>query len=494
MHPAAPHASSGTRLHDSFGVVEGFYWKKEDTHNGQYGEYTHAQRRKLLMFMAAKGLNVYVYDPKVVRDKPTGRQERAIELLKDESLKEWRETFKLAKALKIEFIWGITSPNLNSDTIKKVELVIRQLIHPENGADGIAFLFDDTTTLREITHQAKFVHDLCVVFPSRIKAYCAPCYSGEPRNLEQQLQEVDRTIPKEVPFVFTGKAVWNKSIKQEDLPIFENRKIVLWDNWIAGDSLELAKLTVIPPLDRESQLLKQIGGYWLNLAFPLERVIPAVSSIAFLQLNKCSPQIDGLPGMLLEEGGVADEWSTEMGCFAHWTKLILQIKLKNRDAVINPNLEDIFEHSDLHSLNLLLKEGLKKNAPVKTGKTLMQLAIDHHNYPVARFLHARGLDDGHVNWAALKKAWKEVFKQPVLTARILKFYEPDERHWNIIDSVDTYNLISLQYHLQNGLSARTINSKGKSLTEIAQWHQYSDLVEYLKPLAEIEEETQAAHK
>jgi hypothetical protein len=477
----------------TFGVVEGFYWEQEHSYHGQYGEYTHTQRRKLLQFMAAKGLNVYAYAPKVFMLGPKERKERAIQLLQEDDLKEWRKTFKLAKTLNIDFIWGLTPPDCAESTIRKLKMVIKQLTTPENKGASVALLFDDAGGMgsdESIQGQAKLVNELYLEFKNKVKAYGPACYHGNPEDLQNQLKYSHEVIQKEIPFIFTGLEINSNEIKKGDLPHFEGRKTILWDNWIGIDSLNFEKNFTSPPLYRED--LSSLSGYWLNLAFPVERSIPAISSIALLRLHQRSPSPERVDDLLFEEGGIADDWALEMGCSVNLTRTILKIKFEDRNAAINPNIDDIMITSDLHSLCLLLTNGLKINALVKPGKTIMQLAIDHNNYPLAKFLENR-VDPiliTHINWETVKEKWSSSFPHPQMNNKLSTDYRFD-----LVTSVDSYNLKTLQMYLQMGVTPLTKNSNECSLSECASWRaqknhdsKYADLAKFLKVLEDFEEE------
>lgn len=376
----------------SWGVVEGFYWRKENAYQRQWGEYTHAQRRQLLKFMAVKGLNVYVYDPKTT-PAITDRHERTMTFLAGDLLKKWKKTLSLAKELKIDFIWSISPPDQRREGVKKI---IEQIL--EIGAGGIALAFDDTAPYQHdslstelgdvaalkdepaakaaIARQKDQILYLWTHFGNKIKAYVPPCYKGHPRKIESLLQEMDIGIPKAIPFVFTGLVNIDRTFDPRNFPAFSDRKIIVWDNWVASDALRWG-MTL--PCDRQTALLSKMAGYWLNLTFPLETVFPVVSSICFLKASQLLLNEERHPELLLREGGVADEWAQQIGCFSHFTKAVLKAHLVTRGNMyeIDPATQHkILTSNVILALGLLAGAELKHDVPIMTGKTLAQLKAE----------------------------------------------------------------------------------------------------------------------
>ncbi|MFI5343183.1 MAG: beta-N-acetylglucosaminidase domain-containing protein [Chlamydiales bacterium] len=484
---------------DSFGVVEGFYWEKENEYKGQFGDYTHEQRCALISLMKKKGLNVYVYDPKRAMDstKPQAikaRPIRATKLLDDYSRAEWKTTFEHAKKMKVEFIWGLTpSSDLTEEKYQALKSVIQQVT--ELGATGIAFLFDDKIKLGErieekedriierVELEAPIVQKFYEDFPTLIKAYCPPCYRGKPNLLRRYLDFADRIINKSIPFVLTGLHTWSRSLAHEDFPTFEGRKIVVWDNWIASDKLRLENFNPLPPPDRDRRLLSNISGYWLNLAFPFERVIPVVSSLEFLITHKRSPNLEETYTLLLGPGGLAEQWATEMGVTSDFTRAVFNIKFSYFHAAINPNVDDIIDTSDLHSIELLLSVGgLSIDTPVKPNKTLLQLAVEKNNYPLATFLKAKGAKFDDAEWENFKVGCKFICNREINS----QLSSSERMRLKIVKSIDQYDLVSLQKLLKIGISATTINNNQKTLATIAAWHGWTPLAKFLKALAHSE--------
>lgn len=517
--------SPPNKLENSFGVVEGFSWSRQDGYSGQHGDYTHAQRRRLLQFMADKGLNIYVYSPKIVgkQAEVDNRTERTLQLPEGEAAQEWQDTFRLAKKLNIIFIWGLTH-NFSPHTDDQLIQVVQAVTSPPFEAAGVALLMDDLGgNVGTIPQQAQLLHRLYEKFEDKITAYCPPHYGGDPKDLEKKLADIDRIVPKPIPFVFTGLAGgWNRTLKFEHFPTFVNRRIIVWDNWISGDTIALKNFTVSPPMNRETPLLQNIASYWLNLNFPVERAIPAVSSVAFLQTNKRSPREEELEKIWFGQGRIADEWAKEVGYFSHFTRAVLKVRQRNCDEIINPCAEDIVQNSDLHSLELLLQVGLDIHAPIRTNKTWMRLAVEQKNYPFAWYLFIRtakikvgqewdklrkdaeaGIgawcqlkkeaEDVEVNWQELNKAWKLDFNTPTLRLGSISRKKSQELRETIVSTIDKkVDYLSLQNLLNQGVSALTKNYNEKSLAECAEDSGHIELAAYLGILEEREKEEEQA--
>ena len=110
------------------------------------------------------------------------------------------------------------------------------------------------------------------------------CY-GNALDLSRELATLDAKIKKEIPFVWSGVEVWNVDIKKSDIPVLPSgRKFILWDNYVSTDSSDVSTLMVDPPELREEEMIDNLQEYWLNLAFPAYRVVPAIAS--FSQLMK----------------------------------------------------------------------------------------------------------------------------------------------------------------------------------------------------------------
>ena len=264
------------------GVVEGFYWTADYAIDGQYGEFSTRSRERLLEFMGEKGLNSYLYDPKILRGD---RYERAY----DPSLiGSWKHTTSIAKTNNIRMVWGLAPGRheLWKDNMKGLLQTVERIL--QNEFSGIALLFDDVpggateTEMREQILLTNTLQKYCI-----ITGFCPTTYHGKREELEQSL--LAKALPQDIPLIFTGKNIWSSHVVAEDIPQY--RSATLWDNWMAADSSDPKRLQLAPP-KRDAALLSGLHEYLLNLCFPVERVIPMVSAIGQLsKTGKCDLEI-----------------------------------------------------------------------------------------------------------------------------------------------------------------------------------------------------------
>ena len=287
------------------GIVEGFYWKIKDQINGQYKEFNHNKRIKLLEFMSFKGLNTYVYDPKLLRGR---NYERAysIELIGDSE--KWGYTFDKAKSNNVNFYWGLAPGRYNRWKKNSLQPTIDHLLNL--GVDGFTLLFDDVAggaRMDQMKYQAELATELYVKHNCNIIGFCPGKYKGEKEEVENYLSSLDQNMPPEISFILTGIKTWNRSIELKDLPIFENRGIIIWDNWMASDTSKPSRLVLSPP-NRNKKLLKNISGYLLNPCFPVERIIPVVSAVGEMihneNYNTDKSNLDYILNQMGEDWGV----------------------------------------------------------------------------------------------------------------------------------------------------------------------------------------------
>jgi hypothetical protein len=265
------------------GIVEGFYWTPSDAVQGRYGEFDPDKRLDLLGFMGKKGLNTYIYDPKILRGY---HYERAYDKTLIGSKTRWQQTFSYAKQSLIDFIWGL-APGI-SDYWEKKPLLENIEYILGLGASGVALLFDDVpggTTERQKYAQADLIRKIETRFGKIVKAICPGNYCGEKKELQRNLQILHAKIPRDIPFLLTGKKVWSDSIEYDDFPDFDQRGIFLWDNWMASDTSNPSRLELSPLRGRHKSLFDKLEGYTLNPCFPIERIIPVVSSISEIVLK-----------------------------------------------------------------------------------------------------------------------------------------------------------------------------------------------------------------
>jgi len=262
------------------GIVEGFYWREKHTIAGRYAEFDREKRKRLLELMAGKGLNIYVYDPKVLRGENC---ERAYSPQLVGNRRDWEDTFGVASQNGIAFVWGL-APGRHEHWHGKLKHLQETVDYVLGlGAAGFALLFDDVPGAEmefETVHQAELANDLIQKYPGKICGLCSGVYCGARTELEQKLATLDDRLDSSIDIVVTGSEVWPASIQATDLPRYKsNRKQIVWDNWMAYDTSDPQKLEFRPPRQRGRGLFDEINGYWLNPSFPVERMVHMITAV-----------------------------------------------------------------------------------------------------------------------------------------------------------------------------------------------------------------------
>jgi len=277
------------------GIVEGFYWTPKNEVLGQHSEFNYEKRIKLLEFMGDKGLNLYLYDPKLLRNAKENVFQKSIN---NNSLvgniTNLKETFQVAKKNKINFVWGLTPKFYNlsktSDFNKEENKLFKNIeIILSLGANQIALLFDDCSQEKsdlERKKQADIAEKINNYFPKKLFGLCPAVYYGTKEHFEKHNKILDKNMSYKIPLIFTGHNIWRRGIKKEDVPTYKRRKMILWDNWMSADTSVSDGLFLKPPLYREKGMYKKIHSYMLNPCFPVERIIPMVSAVSQIHKHK----------------------------------------------------------------------------------------------------------------------------------------------------------------------------------------------------------------
>jgi len=251
------------------GIVEGFYWRPEDSVHGCSREYPAIQRQQALDMLSVSDLDTYIYAPHEVD---------LVDLLDDRRQEEWRAMFAYAHNKGIRLVYGIRPrkplPEIDVAIMDKVEQ-LRTL-----GCQAYALCFDDVpggATAEQMEKQAVLVQNLQLAFPSLEIGFLPGSYHGPPQDQKENLAFLDDALSKDIPMLLTGTDVNPASVALDDFPALDSgRRIVFYDNWAAVDTN-----TRLPwSLGRRGGLPGQLfadgegqWGYVLNPCFPLERCI-----------------------------------------------------------------------------------------------------------------------------------------------------------------------------------------------------------------------------
>jgi protein O-GlcNAcase/histone acetyltransferase len=254
------------------GVVEGFYGRP----------WTPAQRRQLFAWLAASGLNAYLYAPK--------------DDLKHRAL--WRDPYAVAEAealrelgaacerMGIEFLYAI-APGLDiccSDPGETAALLAKLSQTAELGARGFAVLWDDIPARLGDADRARFgtaAAAQCAVTnavraafqarggPLRV-LFCPTAYCGrlaQPSVSEcAYLREVGDRLDSGIDILWTGPHIVSETISVtsiREVAQVLRRQPVLWDNLHAND-YDLRRLHLGPYAGRPPELRDEVAGVLLN--------------------------------------------------------------------------------------------------------------------------------------------------------------------------------------------------------------------------------------
>jgi hyaluronoglucosaminidase len=259
------------------GVIEGFYGRP----------FTHDERRDLLRFVGAHGMNTYVYAPK---NDPLHR-DRWREPYPREELARFAELAREASSADVRMLYAI-APGLSYDAADEGDFVrledkIRAVLGC--GVHGIALLFDDLTadsTTLDPGVQADLIARTAALVesidPSLAFWFIGNFYCGDAtelcsdggfwralygRSALDYFAAYAARVPASVPIMWTGPAVFAARITEQDAIAFRelvDRPVVLWDNFPVNDTLP-GQIFLGPYVGREPGALRALHGVVLNL-------------------------------------------------------------------------------------------------------------------------------------------------------------------------------------------------------------------------------------
>ena len=249
------------------GVVEGFYGKP----------WSHNARLKMLDFMGAHKMNIYLYAPK---DDPYHR-ERWREPYPDADAQRLNELIQRAHANFIEFVFCI-SPGLSmvySDPAEFERLVAKIEAVRQMGVRSFGLLVDDIP--EELQHDAdkkaytslahahadlanRLRHWLKERDPNAWLIVCPTFYHnrGEPPYVRELGERTERGIS----IMWTGPKVVSREITHEDAELFKiaiQRKPFVWDNYPVND-YEPSRLLMGAITGRDAETLKHLEALVSN--------------------------------------------------------------------------------------------------------------------------------------------------------------------------------------------------------------------------------------
>lgn len=247
------------------GVIEGFYGNP----------WTHDQRLEMVDWLAAHGLNTFVYGPK---DDPLLRA-RWREAYDGEALARMREVVARCATRGIRLVYGV-SPGLTirySSDADRDALGAKLASVASLGVDAFALLLDDIPASLQ-HHQdlaaypdlaaahASLISDVAArLGPARWLMACPHTYWG--RGDEPYLATLAAGIPPEVDLLWTGRAICSPTLDLEDARRFEattGRLPLYWDNYPVNDVAMTWELHIGPYRGRDPRLAEGSRGIIAN--------------------------------------------------------------------------------------------------------------------------------------------------------------------------------------------------------------------------------------
>lgn len=248
-----------------FGVVEGFYRRP----------YTFNQRRDLIKFLSAIGLNTYIYGPK----SDLFHRKKWYEPYPRSKLKEFVSLSKLSKKYSINFNYAL-SPMSHPDIkkiIKKIALMIKI------GIGQFSLFFDDikvplSKDTAEI--QAETANNLFEFLSTKIARpvlfFCPTQYRGF--NRTEYILKIAKKLKRDIQIFWTGKGVISRKITELDINKITkiiNRPPLIWDNIFANDYIP-GLLLKFPYRNREPAIVKKVSGILINPMNQYQRSKPLI--------------------------------------------------------------------------------------------------------------------------------------------------------------------------------------------------------------------------
>ena len=255
------------------GIIEGFYGTP----------WTWQERRSICALLADAGMDTYVYAPK---DDPLHRSEWR-EPYPNEVLDEF-EALAGAGTLRVGFS---VSPGLSMDLedaedrrvlLEKLDAVRRA------GISLVGLLLDDLDPAPGLGRRhGELTAWLRDQLDGSVELFMVPLhYTGLERP--PYLEELDATVPADVPIGWTGRHVVNASITVADAEGWRanmgGRRPLLWDNTPVNDAVMADHLFTGPLRGREPGLVEHLSGYLANpMVQPRISVAPLLSAAAWLR-------------------------------------------------------------------------------------------------------------------------------------------------------------------------------------------------------------------
>ncbi|KAM9998358.1 hypothetical protein ACTFIY_007997 [Dictyostelium cf. discoideum] len=315
-------------INPAVGVVEGYYWTQADAVNGQYGSYSFSDRQKLIQMMAANNLGVYWFSPQTVDVNA---------LWNTQELNEWTTIVALGASLNVKIVYGIRPGWLDTAVFPTILARLQQI-----ASSGIIYYtvnFDDAEGVDTTSQQQKevqLINYLQTNLPSMTLYSVLPfAYYQDMFTSRTKWQNALATIngvSSTIPFVFTGKEIAPYTMQTSQFPTLSpSRPYKFFDNWIAGDTKDRISWGMIDGRV-DSVIFTSQYGYFLNLAFPLERVPHHIYCLGLLATGSTTCSVSAS----------ATYWANYLNSngFIHNGKTVSQVATSLTNAINQDNYYD----------------------------------------------------------------------------------------------------------------------------------------------------------
>jgi hyaluronoglucosaminidase len=241
------------------GVIEGFYGPP----------WSHDARIAAIEFLAARGMNAYVYAPKSdPRHRDTWRDPYP-----DEELARFAELGRVCARVGTRFGFAI-SPGLDLDygnATDRATLLAKLTPLLDAGVDWVVLALDDIATRAGLAADqvavTTWLHDALRERDAPVRLSLVPTeYVGT--HPSPYLAELARGLPDDVDVFWTGPTVCSPTISAADATAWRaavgGRPLIVWDNSPVNDSVMEHELHLGPYRGRDAELGEVVDGVLCN--------------------------------------------------------------------------------------------------------------------------------------------------------------------------------------------------------------------------------------
>jgi hyaluronoglucosaminidase len=257
------------------GVIEGFYGPP----------WSHDARLAAISFLAARGMNAYVYAPK---SDPKHRDEWRVPYANTE-LAQFRALADACRASGTRFGFAI-SPGLDIEygSARDRDVLLAKL-RPllDAGVDWVVLALDDISPRPGLAvEQAALTSFLCASFPDHVQVSLVPTeYIGT--RPSPYLSDLSAGLPADVDVFWTGPTVCSPTITVSDACAWREatggRPLLLWDNYPVNDSVMEHELHLGPYRGRDAGLASVVDGALCNpMIQPRASLVALATAAEFL--------------------------------------------------------------------------------------------------------------------------------------------------------------------------------------------------------------------